>query len=288
MSIVKYFESNYKVFGYTKIDERILKDLNAGVYRQYIQVLYLPAGFTLKVDFTTYKTEMSSFFFVSSNQVIQILESAEGGHFMFFNADFYCVQVHDAEVACNGILFNNVYNLAMTSVVEEAKDDVAYLFEKLTEELDGREPSHEEMIRTYLKQLIILATRMWKTQELSAESYKVQKEIEIYRSFSMLVEAQFREEHTVAAYALQLELTPKNLSAKLSRLNLPSPSDIIKDRVVLEAKRLLCYTASTVKEVAHQLGFDDPAYFNRLFAKRVGASPIVFKKRYMSVENVQR
>jgi len=289
MALLKYFESNYKILGYSEMDGEILRDINAGVYQKYILILYLPAGSTLKVDFTTYETESFSFFFISNNQVIRILRSNEvGGHFIFFNTDFYCVQIHDAEVACDGILFNNVYNLAMTRVVQEEVEDVAYIFKKLVEELGGGEASQEEMIRTYLKQLIIMATRMWKTQQLSAISCKIEKNIEIYRTFSRMVETQFRRMHTVAAYADQLGLTPKNLTAKLSRLNLPSPSDIIKDRLVLEAKRLLCYTAFSVKEVAHQLGFDDPAYFNRLFTKRVGASPIVFKKQYLSEENVQR
>lgn len=288
MALLKYFESNYKVFGYSEVDEEILRDINAGVYQKYILILYLPAEFTLKIDFTTYETEGFSFFFISNNQATQILRASEaGGHFIFFNTDFYCVQIHDAEVACDGILFNNVYNLAMTRVVQEEESDVAYIFKKLMKEFGGKEASQEEMIRTYLKQLIIMATRMWKAQQLHAVNCKVDKDVEIYRAFSKMVESQFRIKHTVAAYASLLGLSPKNLTAKLSRLNAPPPSDIIKDRLVLEAKRLLCYTTYSVKEVAHQLGFDDPAYFNRLFTKRVGASPIVFKKKYLAEENVQ-
>lgn len=290
MALLKRFESNYKTLGYAEMNEELVDHLNTGRYKQYILMFYLPPGYTLKVDFTSYKTEQPSFFFLSNNQHFQIWQTNEekAGHFIFFNTDFYCVQIHDAEVACDGILFNNIYNLAMTPVAQADEADIEYIFKKLIEELDEKDVSQEEMIRTYLKQLIIMATRMWKIQQFNPASHKIKKDIEIYRAFSRMVGTQFRKKHTVTAYADQLGMAAKNLTATLSRLNLPAPSDIIKDRLVLEAKRLLCHSAYSAKEIAHQLGFDDPAYFNRLFTKRVGASPGVFKKQYLSEENVQR
>ena len=49
--------------------------------------------------------------------------------------------------------------------------------------------------------------------------------------------------------------------------------DLLHERLILEARRMLAYTPATIAEVAAELGFDDPAYFSRFFSRSVGASP---------------
>lgn len=84
----------------------------------------------------------------------------------------------------------------------------------------------------------------------------------------------------MADYADLLGVAPKTLSNKFNRLDLMQPNDLIKDRIMLEAKRLLSYSSLSVKEIAYQLGYDDPAYFNRLFTKKTGDTPSNFKKKH--------
>ncbi|WP_238586878.1 helix-turn-helix domain-containing protein [Chryseobacterium sp. Leaf405] len=103
-------------------------------------------------------------------------------------------------------------------------------------------------------------------------------EQDFFRNFSRLVEIHFREKHSVAEYAELLNLAPKTLSHKLKKLNLENPNEIIKNRILLEAKRLLVFTELTIKEVAYDLGFDDPAYFNIIFTQKIGITPAGFKK----------
>ena len=64
----------------------------------------------------------------------------------------------------------------------------------------------------------------------------------------------------------------------LQALEYPSPSQIIKDRLVLEAKRKLKFSNKTVREIAFELGFEDPAYFSRLFSKNAGVSPAQYRQ----------
>ena len=288
MSASRYFESNYKFFGHLIIDKEAVQDINDGKYKMYIQIFYLPEGYKLRIDFNEYTTDGPAFFFASGNQYIQILETGKGeAHYIYYTRDFYCIQIHDAEVSCDGFLFNNIYNMPMTKLpVPEAKA-VSIVYAQLIDELTQKESSHEEMIRTYLKQLIIRATRLWKKQQLKNLQEEPDREVDFFRDFSKLVEIHYRSKHAVAEYADLMGLAPKTLSAKFSRLNLTPPNDIIKDRIVLEAKRLLCYTTQSVKEIAYQLGYDDPAYFNRMFTNKTGDSPAVFKKKYHQEEKVQ-
>jgi AraC-like DNA-binding protein len=68
---------------------------------------------------------------------------------------------------------------------------------------------------------------------------------------------------------------------------LSQPNEVIKDRIILEAKRLLTYTQMSAKEIAYHLGYDDPAYFNRLFAQKVGDTTTNFRNKYLQGKKVQ-
>ena len=72
--------------------------------------------------------------------------------------------------------------------------------------------------------------------------------------------------------------SPKTLSNLFSKNNGPSPLQVIKARIIQEAKRLLQYTDNSTKEIAYELGFDDPASFSRFFKDNVGESPTNYKK----------
>lgn len=279
------FESNYKKFGILPVDAEATDIVNHEKFKPFIKVLYLPAGSSITVDFTRYNTTSPAIFFVSNNQYM-LLESVGKGpaYFIHYNRDFYCIQIHDQEVACDGLLFNNIYDIPMTLLSEKETIIVEQSLSQIMEEFELNESSQEEMIRTYLKQLIIRATRIWKQQNLGEINKSSKQDIDFFRNFSRLVEIHFREKHSVADYADLLAMTPKTLSSKFHRLNLTQPNEIIKDRIILEAKRLLTYSSMTVKEIAYALGYDDPAYFNRLFTAKAGDSPNAFRKKFKGEE----
>jgi AraC-like DNA-binding protein len=281
------FESNYKKFGMIQLNQQTLDHVNTAQYKPYIKVLYLPAGYALTVDFRQFTTMQPSLFFIHFNQHIQIEKAGkQPGYFIYYNRDFYCVQIHDEEVACDGLLFNNIYNQPMTELPPREDKIVTEAFREISAELDSEESTREEMIRTYLKQVIIRATRLWKRQQLGSLESAPSAEIEFFRHFSRLVDIHFREKHGVMDYADLLAIAPKTLSKKFNKLNLSQPNDIIKDRILLEAKRLLVYSSLSIKEIAYNLGYDDPAYFNRLFTNRIGATPAAFRKQYNGTREV--
>lgn len=97
--------------------------------------------------------------------------------------------------------------------------------------------------------------------------------------YRALVEDHFRSHHPPAFYAGLLAVTPARLNAACKARAGRTASDILHDRLVVEAKRYLIYTESSVAQVAHLTGFDDPAYFNRFFTRRVGCSPGAFRRQ---------
>jgi len=276
------FEAGLKKIGLVKVNKEGLEEINSDAYKSYIKVLYLSKGCSIKVDFTTYSTEGPSLFFISPNQIFRIEGlCSETGHLIFYNRDFYCIQIHDEEVACDGILFNNIKNMPMTSVPDHLAHFINNLFDHIEDEFGDQDYSHEEMIRTYLKQLLIKSTRLWKQQHLGVALEEPNNDLEFFRRFTQLVEAHYKEKHSVADYADILLVARKTITNKFKRLNLPQPNEVIKNRIILEAKRLLVHTALTAKEISYELGYDDPAYFSRLFLIKTGESPSGFKIKYL-------
>lgn len=275
------FESIYKRLGLQYVDQQTMKEIDTDKYKPYIKVLYLPTGYTITIDFKKFATVAPSLFFINSNQYLNIEQLGEAeGYLIHYNRDFYCVQIHDAEVACDGLLFNNLQNMPMTRLSGENSLTVDNIFRSIKEELRTVQAQQEEMLRIYLKQLIIIATRLWSAQQLGDRNNSPDPDTGFFRRFSLLVETHYKEKHAVADYAAIMGLAPKTLTQKLRRMNLAHPNEIIKDRIILEAKRLLIHTSMSAKEIAYHLGYDDPAYFNRLFTSKTGENTSDFRKKY--------
>jgi AraC-like DNA-binding protein len=127
-----------------------------------------------------------------------------------------------------------------------------------------------------LKRFIIKCTRLAKQQ--FAEQASSVSEFDLVRNFSMLVDKNFRNLHRVNEYADLLNKSSKTLSNAFKALGEKSPLQIIHERIILEAKKLLIYTDKSAKEIAFELGFTDPVQFARLFKNETGYAPVEFKK----------
>lgn len=275
------FEDQYKRLGIENFSENNLEAIHGNKFRYDIKVMYIPAGFELSVDFNHFEVEKPSLFFLT-NQHVKIIKAQEQAKLLYYNRDFYCIQIHDKEVACDGLLFHNIFEIPFVELDHEENSVIQHLFQNIEHELKLKDSSAEEMIRTYVKQIIIRATRKWKKQNLDNESLKIpSNEVDIFRDFSRHLEIHFREKHNVSEYAELLHIAPKTLTHKFKSLHLEPPNQLIINRIILEAKRLLVYTEKPVKEIAYNLGYEDPAYFNRLFTNKTGSTPSNFKKNYI-------
>ena len=108
---------------------------------------------------------------------------------------------------------------------------------------------------------------------------------DILRRFEALLEEHFREQWSVADYARRLAVSPTHLSRITRTATGRSASRLIEERVVREARRNLVYTNLPVSTIAYTLGYSDPAYFSRVFARATGHAPRDFRAR--SVETAE-
>ncbi|WP_255552170.1 helix-turn-helix domain-containing protein [Maritimibacter dapengensis] len=101
----------------------------------------------------------------------------------------------------------------------------------------------------------------------------------LQRQFEALVEAHFTEHFAVSDYAARLAVTPTHLSRVMRRATGQPASAVIEERIVREARRNLAYSNLTVAEIAYALGYQDPAYFSRVFSRATGQSPRAFRQQ---------
>lgn len=103
----------------------------------------------------------------------------------------------------------------------------------------------------------------------------------IQEAFTQLLKVHYREWKQPARYAAELNISAAHLYDTIKGLTGDSVSACIQQYCILEAKRLLCFSRLTVKEVAYQLGYEEPVYFGKLFKKITGSTPLEFRKQYL-------
>ncbi|GAC1420565.1 MAG: helix-turn-helix domain-containing protein [Flavisolibacter sp.] len=254
--------------------------MKQGDFTNFIKIVFLYKGGHVVIDFKDFHLKQDAIFFINAGQFYTFDDSCSGC-MIYYNRDFYCVEIHDKEVACDGILFHNVYETSVVLTNKKQSSELQNILASIKEEIKMDDGGVEEMLRTFLKQIIIKCTRIWKlTHYLSGE--KAKPEVEFLRSFSQLIEWNYTRHHSVADYAKLLHISPKALNKRITKMSNTSPNDIIKNRILLEAKRLLVHTGLTSKEIGYKLGYEDSSYFIRFFTKQAASSPQNFRIKYQS------
>jgi AraC family transcriptional regulator, transcriptional activator of pobA len=103
---------------------------------------------------------------------------------------------------------------------------------------------------------------------------------DVFARFEALLEQHLLEHWTVSQYAEALSITPTHLSRITRAATGHAGSHVIVERIMREARRNLVYTNLPISTIAYALGFDDPAYFSRLFAGATGLSPRQFREKF--------
>ena len=230
---------------------------------------------TYHIDFESFSFEDNVLFFLSPGQVFSVdSEKIKEAYQIKFVRDFYCIQTHDAEIACNGILFNNIYETPFVKPCEKDTQKLNFILNNLIDEFKRKETAQYDMLQAYLKQFIIHSVRVKKEHHIIKED----TETKLFKDFSLLVEQNYKKLHSVTDYANRLGVSPKSLTKHFQKIGTQTPSDFVKNRIILEAKRQLKYSTEAIKYIAFDLGFNDAAYFSRFFTKATGKSPAKFRK----------
>jgi AraC family transcriptional regulator, transcriptional activator of pobA len=246
----------------------------------YYSLVWLTQGNgNVKADFSEYDFKPNSLFAFSPYQPFMLAASKNvTGVAIQFHPDFFCIHKHQKEIACNGVLFNNIYQPPSITIDDKSAGTFKMLIEQMKAEMQNPALAQYELLISYLKIFLITSSRLKTEQEPQALKAVVDlKEPFILQNLKDAIEKDFKTKHTASDYAKALNISAKAL-AKITKTHFNKTlTDLISERIIIEAKRELYLTNKAVKEIAHELGYEDEHYFSRFFKCNADISPQLYR-----------
>lgn len=135
--------------------------------------------------------------------------------------------------------------------------------------------------------LLVQVNRITKLSGLaeSQTHHTISRKTRQLEKFRSLIDRDFRKQHSLQIYANEIGVTVGHLSRLCREVLGRSSLEVINARIIQEAERELVYTSISIQQLAHELGFDDDAYFARFFKKHTGVSPKTYRSNYLKKIN---
>ncbi|MCE7056601.1 AraC family transcriptional regulator [Algoriphagus sp. AGSA1] len=246
----------------------------------YIIVVFTQGKGSHTIDFKSFTVEPGSVFFLSPGQVHSWDLSAESdGHILFFSADFYTA-IFSRKRLNDYSLFTSSLEFPRLEINGSEAYEILYIFDKAHQETQNPTWASMDLLRNFTDTLLIYFYRhKGKKTSFSHEEKLVYDQFE---KFEILVDNYFKKHREASFYAEKMKLSMKQLNGLCKKAVGKTISQLILDRVVLEAKRLLTHADLNISQVAYELEFDDPSYFTRLFKKKTRVTPEQFRRQLES------
>jgi AraC family transcriptional regulator, transcriptional activator of pobA len=248
--------------------------------QNYYSLIWVKRGNgNVKSDFSKYCYSGNTLFAFSPYQpfMFQTDEKNEGV-VINFHPDFFCIHKHQHEVACNGVLFNNIYNPPFVTIDKIAEETLDMLLGQIKTEMQNPALAQTELLISYLKIFLITVSRLKTAQEPKVlKAIADLKEPFILQNLKEAIEKDFKTKHSASDYAKALNISAKAL-AKITKTHFNKTlTDLISERIIIEAKRELYLTNKAIKEIAYELGYQDEYYFSRFFKTNADISPQMYR-----------
>jgi AraC family transcriptional activator of pobA len=243
----------------------------------FYQVVWFRKGnATHTVDFLPIHIEDDALLFLNKDTV-HSFDPKIGieGFVILFTDSFFYQSDADAHFLKTNILFNDLWPISSISLAQQFSvfQDILQLMEKETKL--AKDAFHASILKEYLYSFLLQAERLRKDQ-ISKEIRQC-PEFDCVILFRDLLEINNRKHREVSYYAASLSVTEKRLNQASTKVIGKTPKQMIDDRVMLEAKRLLAHTNDSVKEIGFTIGFEESTNFIKYFRKHHGLTPSEFR-----------
>lgn len=246
-------------------------------YNYYSIVLIQKGNFQLKIDLDTFELVPNTVICLSPYQPFMLISNEDTvGYMLNFHPDFFCTHRHQNEIETEGVLFNNFSSVPFFKVAKLPKL-IEHIFDMNMEIQENNIGIHEVLVSS-LKIFLIHLIREKQMADQSKTTSKVNEKPVLIQNLADCIEENFKTLHTASDYAKILFVTPQVLNKVVrSKCNI-SMSQLIMNRIMIEAKRELYLTSKSVKAISNELGYTDEFYFSRVFKKQVGVSPKMYRE----------
>lgn len=252
--------------------------LGEGNWSDSFSVIWLRDGNgTHDLDLKKHYYEGSVMFVLAPGQIHKLHQHTKSdGYIIRFSPAVFEYEKDFMNHILDTCLFDSNSSCPVIQIEEDTHHVFANLFDQIHTEYLLQDVSAHEIICSYLRILISQINRI-KRKKMSQQVPINDPGYKLFRSLKIAIEKNFRQQHSVQFYAELLNTQPRNLNTVTRLFAERSTGEIIQERILLEAQRILYHEDKRVKEVCYELGFDDPAYFTRFFKKHTGLAPQFYK-----------
>ncbi|MEW5675832.1 AraC family transcriptional regulator [Flavobacterium enshiense] len=245
----------------------------------YLTVLFTHGSGIHEIDFIKYDIQPGTLFFLNPGQMHhwELSEDIQG--FIFFHTQSF----YDLHYAINRVnsfpFFYSVQNSPVLYLEENQSVYFSSLFQEVHSENQSDFLFKNHKIISLIDLIYIESTRLY-IQKNDSEIITQNTYSTTFQKLEELIEKHYKTEKSPSKYADWLNISAKHLNRITQNMIGKTTTDMILERVFLEAKRELISRQFNFNEIATDLGYDDYAYFSRLFKKKCGETPSDFIKRY--------
>jgi AraC family transcriptional regulator, transcriptional activator of pobA len=247
----------------------------------YYSLIWIQAGNGIvKADFSEYSFQENSLFSFAPYQPFMFSETNDlKGIVIQFHPDFYCIYMHQKEVACNGVLFNNIFDPPFITIDDTSGNIMNTLLTQMKTEMQNPALAQYELLVSYLKIFLITAARLKTEQQPQVKIALTElKEPFVLQNLKDAIDKDFKTKHSASDYAKALNISTKALAKITKTYFNKTLTSLISERIIIEAKRELYLTNKAVKEIAYELGYEDEHYFSRFFKTNADISPQMYRE----------
>lgn len=228
------------------------------------------------IDYQSYPFGEEEVHFVSPGQIHQVLTDAiPDGWVITFSRQFLADNFIPENFISNINLFRQFGETPPLKVEPEIFSQLQNIVFDMQNAIDAGVRYRDRALGALLQLFLIRCSNIC-TLDFS-QFNEEDSDVCLFRDFKKMVEEKYMDWHQVGQYAAAIYLTPKHLSSTVKKVSGQTAKEIIQDRITLEAKRLLRYTALSIKEIAYQLGFAEPLHFSSFIRKQTGMSPTMVR-----------
>ncbi len=243
----------------------------------YHLVLFTKGGGSHTIDFRHHAVKAGQIYFMAPGQVHSwSFEGDIDGYVVNFSDGLFSSFLADMRYLGRFPFLAGTAHEQVIQLGEEAFGEAVRILERLVEERAASRPFGDDLIRLDLIALFILAARALLPGTGLPDP--TQSGMVTLHHFRKLVNEHYRRYRLPKEYAALLYVTPNHLNALSNDLLGKSAGAVIRDRILLEAKRQLVNADTGIADIGYDLGFGDNSYFTKFFKKYTGMTPEAFRR----------
>ncbi len=245
----------------------------------FLCVFFIEGSGMHEIDFNTYNIQPGSVFFLKPGQThFWNFNTSPKGYIFFHTQEFYEFNFVNSSLSQFPFYFS-IENPSILNLSDAKISHFKYLFQQINEEHHRDEIYKYQKLTSLIDHLYIDLTRYY-TASVPIIKKTSKTYLKILENFLTAVEEHFKTEKSVQFYSDKLNITSKHLNRVVKTTISKTSSDVIKERVLLEAKRMLVHSTSSLSSISELLGFEEYSYFSKTFKANTGCTPFDFRKKY--------